>query len=167
MTALISAYDADRFFAKVNKNGPRHRRLGTRCHLWIAGKRAGYGDFWLKGKQVLAHRVAWLLKYGRWPDPQALHHCDNKPCVNVDHLFEGTQRDNMADKIAKGRSTCGTLVNTAKLDEELVLKIRAMYESGNYTQKQIANEFSIKQPQVSSIVRGESWKALLEERQAR
>jgi hypothetical protein len=66
----------------------------------------GYGHLYVDGKFVGAHRVALGLSRGRplTPDEEALHSCDNPPCCNPGHLFEGTQRQNMDDMSRKGRS---------------------------------------------------------------
>lgn len=101
----------DRFWAKVAKNGPIHSQLGTACWVWMASKnQQGYGWFGVP-KQVSsdgkaytdkAHRVSFFLAHGRWPEPMALHKCDNKSCVRPIHLFEGDHVANMADKVVKG-----------------------------------------------------------------
>ena len=79
--------------------------LTTECQPWtgtIGGN--GYGKIKRKGKQLAAHRVAWEKVHGPIPDGLfVLHRCDNPPCVNVDHLFLGTQLDNMRDRLQKGR----------------------------------------------------------------
>lgn len=89
-----------RFEAKIkqpNANG---------CMLWTAGRDTrGYGQFRLDGKQMGAHRVAWLLYRGEIPKGlHVLHKCDVTSCVNPDHLFLGTAQDNVSDMVAKGRA---------------------------------------------------------------
>jgi hypothetical protein len=93
----------------VNRNGPipAHRPDLGPCHEWTSSKSdRGYGLFAIGGTHhnQKAHRVAFWLEHGRWPEPAALHLCDNRPCVNPAHLAEGTQRDNLADMRAKGRA---------------------------------------------------------------
>ena len=92
---------AERFWCKVT------RAIG--CWTWAGSKtRQGYGCIGSGGKYapvVKAHRVSWELNRG--PIPQGLcvlHHCDNPSCVNPNHLFLGTVRDNWNDAITKGRA---------------------------------------------------------------
>jgi hypothetical protein len=75
------------------------------CVEWQGARMArGYGRLRVNGRQMLAHRVAWERANGPIPEGYVIcHRCDNPPCVNVDHLFLGTQRDNVYDMCAKGR----------------------------------------------------------------
>lgn len=80
------------------------------CWEWQGGKRGrGYGSFKFNGKDMIASRVAWLIFRGEIPPGNGhhgtcvLHKCDNPPCVNPDHLFLGSNRDNAIDAAKKGR----------------------------------------------------------------
>ena len=80
------------------------------CWTWTASRdRNGYGRLNFLGRSRLAHRVAWILTHGAIPlgTPCVLHECDNPPCVNPDHLFLGTQADNIHDAVQKGRLVFG------------------------------------------------------------
>src|ERR1700722_6118738 len=100
----------ERFSERVDHNGPvpEHRpELGC-CHIWtgaLNGRRHHkYGRMKIVGVGVkAAHCVAFFLKHGVWPEPHGLHSCDNTACVNADHVFAGTQKDNMTDCSKKGR----------------------------------------------------------------
>ena len=68
----------------------------------------GYGTISVKGKMIPTHRLVWELAGVTIPDGmKSLHRCDNPPCCNIDHLFLGTQADNVADMLAKGRWSNG------------------------------------------------------------
>lgn len=103
-----------RSFAKNTQPEPN-----SGCLLWLARvDRDGYGEVkvpadptmpprWPRHK-TRAHRVAFYLRHGRWPALHVLHKCDTRSCVNADHLWEGTNLDNVRDKMAKGRHRKGS-----------------------------------------------------------
>ena len=96
----------DRFWSRVDKHGPvLSPKLGP-CWLWTGAKdQDGYGQIWFENKQCKAHRIAWFLTAGEWPEPFALHRCDNPTCVRFSHLFQGTPKDNTDDMVEKGRAS--------------------------------------------------------------
>lgn len=91
------------FWEKVYKKGENE------CWNWIAHtNRQGYGTFNFDGTMMLAHRVMYILVHGKIPEGlHVLHHCDNTSCCNVNHLFLGTNQDNMKDRNDKGRQSKG------------------------------------------------------------
>lgn len=95
---------SERFWQKVAKQDDG-------CWVW-QGARAGHGYGTLKrgerGLTKLAHRISWELHFGAIPDGMCVcHHCDEPPCVNPDHLFLGTVKDNVGDMLEKGRRGAG------------------------------------------------------------
>lgn len=93
----------------VNRAAERLRtevkRTDAGCIEWLGGKMTrGYGMVWHEGRQWYAHRLAWTLANGPIPDGLLImHSCDNRACVNVEHMALGTVADNAADMVAKGR----------------------------------------------------------------
>lgn len=123
------------------------------CWDWTGHKNnGGYGAIKdssdHSGKK--AHRVSYELHVGAIPKGMLVcHKCDNPGCVNPNHLFLGTQSDNMIDMATKGR-------HTGKLTPEEVAKIRNM--AGSDTHKNIALLFGLSQQTVSGIINRKTWK---------
>jgi|SRR6188768_779520 len=144
---------AERFWSKVDRRGP------DECWPWKTGKfPSGHGQFWLGTRSQMAHRCAFLLTHGRWPDPCGLHRCDNPPCCNPAHLFEGTAVDNQNDKVSKGRQARGARQGCAKLTEQLVRDIRANYALCRVTMRELATRFGVSLPTISQVITRRIWK---------
>lgn len=142
-----------RFWAKVDKGGD--------CWLWTARhNQGGYGNFYPQGKESwLAHRYAYFLEHGEIPAGLCvLHRCDTRACVRPDHLFLGTQLENIADRHAKHRDARqpGVLHPQAKLNPAIALEIQRKVAEGVSSQ-QVALDFGIGYSTVRRIVKGEHW----------
>lgn len=130
------------------------------CHLWTANKvTGGYGRVGVERRHQLAHRVAWELTNGPIPPGMVVcHRCDTPGCVNPRHLFLGTDDDNTADRVAKGRGARngGMKNGQARLDEGTVLAIRSDSARGIPYDALVAR-YGIGKSQISRIVRRTSW----------
>lgn len=87
------------------------------------------------------------------------HSCDNPSCCNPIHLFAGTHQDNMSDMVSKGRTNApkGTRQHLARLDEEKVIQIRQMYETGKYSQLKLGNLFDVSEATIRQVVTRTTW----------
>lgn len=140
---------AARFHAKVDRSGGPDA-----CHIWRAGRSyKGYGKFAIaRDRSVPAHRVAFFIAHGRWPEPLCCHRCDNPSCVNPDHLFEGTVAENNSDKAAKHRAIHGERHHNVTLTDRMVLDIRANAALCRVTQGELARRFGVSQSTIWRIV---------------
>lgn len=145
----------DKFWDSVDKSGD--------CWLWTALLQpAGYGQIHVDGKRLLAHRFSWVLANGEIPAGMfVLHKCDNPPCVNPDHLFLGTQTENMADMKSKLRGTNGERSTHSVLCAGDVGRIRDMLRCGAL-QREVANWFGVDRTTIGKIKRGVTWHHLEE-----
>lgn len=109
-------------------------RSGDGCWEWLGSRQDhGYARVWFNGAKVYVHRRAFELAVG--PIPPGLvvcHHCDNPSCCRPDHLFLGTQADNVADMVAKGRLAVrhGERNPRAKFSDALIARARRLSASG-------------------------------------
>ncbi len=152
--------DIDRFWSKVNKDGPMAHipKLG-KCWVWMASLNSGYGQMQLSNPRrvELAHRISWSLHFGNI-GKCVLHKCDNPRCVKPEHLFEGTRTENMTDKIAKGRQTIGEANGPSKLTTKQVHEIiQRRKKTGEY-HRVIAKDYGVSRELVRDIVNGKAWR---------
>jgi len=164
-----------RFWSRVDKNGPipAHRPALGPCWVWT-GKMfpSGYGQTGVtRGLPQKAHRASWRLTHGSIPPGLLVcHHCDNRACVRPDHLFLGTDAENIRDRDQKGRTSSGDRHWTrlypdrvlagptngkTKLSIEQRQHIRDAYAQGGITQTQLAELHGVKQACISWTIRGQ------------
>ena len=131
------------------------------CHIWDGClDRQGYGVVRFRGKNNYSHRLIYEFAKGSIPEGVFVcHHCDTPSCMNPDHLFLGTQKDNMADCINKGRKAIGSDVGLSKLTESQVLEIRTLIQKG-IIQREIAKDFGVHYATISDINTGRTWEWL-------
>jgi hypothetical protein len=149
----------ERFWSKVRK--------GDGCWVWTACRNwAGYGKFWDGERLTAAHRHSWVVHHGPIPDGLCvLHRCDNPPCINPDHLFLGTYRDNNLDTLGKGRrgynGAPGERNSHSKLTPAQVYEIRRRGDAGERSST-LASEFGIGWTSTDRIVKRLNWRHLPE-----
>jgi len=146
----------ERFWSKVEKSPD--------CWIWKAAKRNGYGVLTIttqRQKRVIyAHRLSYELANGPIPKGMyVLHHCDRAACVRPDHLFLGSQRDNLADMTNKGRrvQVFGEAQANAKLTWRKVSEIRGLYATRHVSHRKLAALFHVDYGTIGRIIRGERW----------
>lgn len=141
------------------------------CWSWVgavSSRDDPYGTIYVgpgQGRDK-AHRVSWSLHFGAVPGGLCvLHKCDNPPCTNPKHLFLGTNLDNIADKVSKGRQRNAPKIGEdnhyAKLTEVDVLEIRRLLAAGALG-KDLAAQFDVDTTTISSIRNADSWKHIIQ-----
>jgi len=131
------------------------------CWEWMGSRTwDGYGRLRVGEKTYRAHRVSYELFNGPIQEGMFIcHTCDNPSCVNPQHLFQGSNRDNILDAIAKGHklSVKGENHGMSRLSSQQVSEIRNLYLSGVLSQASIGLIYGISQTHVGRITRGERW----------
>lgn len=173
---MMTPLELERFEAKVSPEP------NTGCWIWTgASIKAGYGYAVVGGKTVRAHKASFEHFKHKVPDGLCVcHSCDNRWCVNPDHLWLGTHKQNAEDRDRKGRldfNKCapgwsnvgksGTEAPGAKLTPELVRQLRAEYAGrpkklyrgcAPLSQRGLAAKYGIAQTTCGAILRGEIWR---------
>lgn len=145
----------ERFWTKVDRRG------SDECWEWQAAvfSTSGYGQFRHGGSSTTAHRVAYILAKGEIPQRCVCHTCDNRLCVNPQHLFAGTQRDNMQDASRKGRplGARGEQNHFAKLKATHIPFIRELTRRG-MTYRELARSCDVHYRTIERVCRRKTWK---------
>jgi hypothetical protein len=137
--------------------------LHSGCWNWTSYRnKNGYGQTFFNGKYIGAHRASYLAFIGDISNGMHVcHKCDNRACVNPDHLFLGTNQDNINDKVAKGRQSRNSMPGSshpmAKLNEDQVELILKMVNSGTPC-IEVAKLFHVTDSTIRLIKKGETWK---------
>lgn len=127
-----------------------------KCWEWQGSKlKKGYGQVKFKGRNWVTHRLVWFLTYDVEPKMLILHSCDNPPCCNPSHLREGTNQENMNDKVERHRQAVGEKNGRAKLSQNDVEKIHSLLESGS-SYEEAAAVFGVSKSHIGLIGRGQS-----------
>jgi hypothetical protein len=142
-----------RFWSKVAVAGP------AECWEWQAFKDKGYGRFWLNGRMELTHRVSAQIVGMDIAGLFVCHTCDNRACVNPDHLFVGTPADNVRDRDSKGRHVAlqGESHGNHILTEAEVLEIRELSATG-VSVAELAEQFGVHKDTIYGIINRKSWR---------
>lgn len=156
-----------RFWSMVDRDGPVHPVLGTRCWVWTGARHDfGYGLLHGEGRGsgvVRAHRYSYELHVGPPGDLFVLHRCDNPPCVNPEHLRLGTNAENMRDMGDKGRSKfhkarfLGEAHGMSRLTTEQVVEMRRLRREEGIPYAKIATRFGVTTSCVFDVVTGSVW----------
>ncbi len=128
------------------------------CWLWIGGRwNHGYGYFKIGDIMLSAHRLSYELFVATIPAAHVVcHRCDTPLCVNPDHLWTGTQGENIADCVGKGRSTAGERNAGAVLTDRDVRDIRVRRANGE-GRKALAGAYGVSGRQITAICKREAW----------
>ena len=130
------------------------KEVESGCHEWQSTiKKDGYGSFWLQGKNIQAHRAAYIIFKGNIPKGKLiLHTCDNRCCVNMEHLYAGTHKDNAQDMVKRGRHFRHT-----KLKVDDVREIRRLSKTGKINQSAVAKYYGVQQAAIWKIINYRTW----------
>lgn len=149
----------DRFLSKI-----AYTANINNCWDWMGGiSRGGYGNFGVRinnaTKNIICTRLSYFIHNNKDPYGFAvLHKCDNRKCVNPNHLYLGSNKDNSEDMVQKNRQASGVNNGSSKLSEQQVIEIRKEYVFRTVSFQKLANKFNLAKATVKSIIKRETWK---------
>lgn len=152
----------ERFWEKVDQT-PGYGPNGD-CWVWMPPPlKSGYALIRMDNKYVSVHRASYMIHYGEIPKPMLVcHKCDNRICVNPNHLFLGTYSDNMRDCVNKGRNSNGQRQHgeaspKSKLTTDQVLEIRRLWSIGGITKSELSRMFGVSATNIRHIIERRMW----------
>lgn len=148
-----------KMYNQLNKN---FKRLDNGC-IEFTGHTdiKGYGKINVSGKTERTHRVSYHLfnkSILGSPDRQVLHKCDNPSCINPHHLYEGTNSDNVKDRVKRNRGAVGERIHLSKYSEEFVLELKEYYKISGRSMRQCGRDYNIPESSAVHILCGRNWK---------
>src|SRR3990167_4964367 len=153
--------DLKRFWRNVSKS--------KFCWNWVGlvnshPNKGGYGYMTFGGHRKLkSHRLSWEIHRGKIPKEMCvLHHCDNRRCVNPNHLFLGTQADNLTDRLKKCKYAVGENHPSSKFTESQVKEMIRLYRIVGWTAKIVGKFFGTSEAYIWNLMNGRAWKYLHE-----
>jgi len=140
--------------------GERAAESKSGCQVWQGWANAsGYGCMVIKRVTYTVHRLAYAVWRGPVPEGKCvLHRCDNRRCVNPDHLFLGSHKDNNRDRARKGRSATGERNGRSKLKAEHVREIRRLHAKHDLSLCALARRYGVHSSTIALVLDGETWK---------
>ena len=127
------------------------------CWEWNNPMKSGYGSFMIKHKSMFASRASYLLYVGEIPKGlYVCHTCDNRCCVNPEHLFLGTALENSQDMVAKNRQAKGSLNGNSRLLEKQVLEIRN--NKLGLSSRKLGELYNVSKTTILNILNNKQWR---------
>lgn len=139
---------------RIKWRSKRNKKTG--CVEWTAHRSPkGYALIWWQTATWRVHRLVWTLRHGKIPDGlKVLHKCDNRACINLRHLFLGTDTDNMRDRDRKQRQARGERMHNAVLTAAKVRYLRRV----KITATALSRRWGISITAICKARAGDTWK---------
>ncbi len=154
----------ERFWSKIHYliGVPNH--YGGCWEWWGSRMKNGYGVLAINRHNHLAHRLSYYYNNKTRPEQWlVLHRCNNRGCVNPNHLYLGTYKDNARDKFASGNGLTGENSARGKLKARETIEIRERYKVGGISYAQLARIYDVNKASIGQVIRGDTWKETLEQ----